>query len=159
MKLLLMQRNRDILMSDKFKEEIEEFYKRSADFGKEPLAEPLTDVERKQATLAMAVNAALIQFVLEGLLSPADQLHFMVHVSDFSERLYKGEEIKFPGAEQTMSVNSRAGWLYNAATDESFRNGSKSLADFKAAIAEYEAKQQTNKDEENGIVPAKYTVH
>lgn len=71
----------------------------------------LTDSERQIASLVLATNTAVIQFIMEGLLKPADQAHFMVHLQDAYARLYTRDDVIVHGERIELSVDSKAGEL------------------------------------------------
>ncbi len=93
------------------------------DVGKMPATRVLTDDERKQVSFTMALNAALIQFVAEGLFDPSQQVHFMMHLQDFAARLYAGESVEFKGFPQTFLIDSKAGEVYLQASETALKSG------------------------------------
>ena len=122
------------------------------DAGKEKLEMPLTDEEKKLASLAMGTNAALVQFVLEGIIPANQQMHFMMHLMDYIGRLYAGKEISFLGVDQTYNLNSVAGKLYADAAVDSLNNGEANAAKLKENMVRLQKMmdEQTNKDDEEG---------
>lgn len=145
----------------KYSDKVQNFYESGEDFGKKPLDAPLTDEQKKVGAMAMAMNAAVVQLVLEGVLAPEEQLHFMLHFNDFAERIYGGEEIQMLGTVQTFAVNSEAGKLYAEATEEALKNGHKNYVKIKQRQQEYlerkSAAEQTNNLE--GDPNVKPTLH
>lgn len=107
----------------------------TVDNGKAPPLEVLTDNQRKLAAFAIGTNAALIQFVTEGIIPAEEQGHFMMHLQDFAARLYAGEDILFPDVQQvdlntgtepvqqTFNVDSRLGSVYLAAAELGLKEG------------------------------------
>jgi len=133
-----------------FKDEVRQFMEAAIDYGKKPLEAPLTEEQKKLAALGMAINATIVQFVLEGILPEGEQMHFMMHLGDFAERLYKGELLKMPGTQQTMSVNSEAGRLYALAAEQELNHGHETFLKLKERqlAAANDENEQTNKDED-----------
>lgn len=133
-------------MSDekKLEDDVREFLNTKKDFGLEPSDTVLTDEQKKLSILSMALNATLVQFVLEGLFLPEQQLHFMGHLQDFANRLYNGESIKLPQTSQTLQINSKAGTLFYNATNIAFTSGSENFAAIKRAMQEVQQQQQDN---------------
>lgn len=131
---------------------IRDFMENKKDYGKEPLDEPLTVEQKKVAALSMGMNAAVIQFILEGHLKQEEQLHFMMHVQDFTARLYSGEEINFDGVTQTLSLNSVAGKLYAEAGEEALLHGHENFNKIKelANIARAKDAETNNLEAEEG---------
>lgn len=105
------------------------------DNGKKAGSKWMNDADRKLAAFAIGTNAALIQFVTEGILPAEEQAHFMMHLQDFAARLYAGEDIAFPAVagidltsgeetvQQTFSVDSVLGEVYLAAAELGLKEG------------------------------------
>lgn len=145
-------------------EDFKKFMTNAKDFGKEPIDKPLSAEEYKLTALAMAVNAALIQFVNEGVLAAEQQIHFMMHVQDFSNRLFDGEVLKLENTYQSLAVDSAAGRLYQLATEEAFKHGSENYARLKEiGRQQAEDRQQNgetfNPEEGEAHVSSKPTLH
>lgn len=124
------------------------------DFGKEPASKVLTDDQKKLAALSMAMNAAVIQFILEGIIPLDQQLHFMSHLQDFAARIYGGEDFRMEGVTHTLQVNSKAGNLFYDAVEDALKNGHENYLKIKRLSAEA---QSANPQTEQNIV--KPTVH
>jgi hypothetical protein len=142
-------------MSDT-KQKIKQFMKDQldpigGDYGLRALNTPLTEEQRKIASMGMAFNAALVQFVLEGIIPFEQQGHFMGHLADFAERIYRGEKVKLPYTTQTLAVDSEAGRLYAEAAIDELENGHKNYMKMKerqaARNAELEAEAAENGEE------------
>lgn len=140
-------------MTDEEKNKIENFMENAKDFGKEPPSRPLTDEEKKLASLSMGMNAAVIQFIIEGVIPHEEQLHFMMHVQDFTARLYAGEELRFDTVSQTLSINSVAGELYATAANEALINGHKNYNRIKELANEVRLAKTNNLDDDALSVP------
>lgn len=144
---------------DKSKPTIEDFMDNLKDFGKEPLETPLTEQERRLATVAMAYNAAIIQLSNEGIIPPGQEIHFQMHAMDFINRLWNGEAINFPNTPQTLKVDSQTGKLYADASEQYLTRGTEFYKNIRnilqevvearneAVPGEDNANEQTNKDE------------
>lgn len=104
-------------------EELKSAHADGRDLGKEPSSRALTEVERKLIASSMAVNASIVQFMLEGIVPAEEQVHFMIHYADFLARLYAGEDVKINGIPSTFSVDSKAGELYLEAVEEALKHG------------------------------------
>lgn len=143
-------------MNDDTKAKRMAFYDDKEDFGSLPADRVLTTEERKISALLMATNAAMIQFTLEGLFDPKEAMHFMAHLQDFANRLYKGDSVKFSEAFHTLKVDSQAGQLFANSGEDALVNGSANLAKYKAAVSEMAQQVQTTEGEGLGNKP---TVH
>lgn len=139
------------------KEDYMEFMKGSRDFGLVDLPEPLPEDQRKLAAFVMAVQATLVQLILEGVFNPAEQIHFMSHLQDFTARLYSGEGVKLEGVKQTLKVNSEAGKLFLSATEDAFINGHENFLEIKRISKQIVEEAEQNKEQEN--VSTKPTLH
>lgn len=128
----------------------EDMKKLLEDYGMKPLELALTEDERKLASMGMGVNAALVQFVLEGIIPPEHQMHFMRHLMEFTGMLYAGEKISFPGSPQTMAIDTEAGKLYAVAAAQMLTHGRENAAQLneaiKKALAERQEVEQDNDD-------------
>lgn len=105
------------------------------DNGKVQNTKWMTDENRKLASFAIGTNAALIQFVVEGIIPAEEQAHFMMHLQDFAARLYAGEDVVFPAAAgidltdgtetvaQTFTTDSVLGEVYLAAAELGLKEG------------------------------------
>lgn len=102
---------------------IKDFLKGNSDFGLTPLETPLTEEEKKLASIAMGVNAAVAQFILEGIIPAEEQIHFMIHLQDFAARIYAGETWKMEGTNHTIALNSAVGKMFVEAANEALVNG------------------------------------
>lgn len=111
-------------MNDKLEKDTGDFIQNKFDFGLKPADYPLSDEQKKISVLAMAMNAAVVQFIFEGLISTEHQLHFMGHLQDYANRLYNGESVKMPYTSQTLQINSKAGNLFYEAAEIAFKQGS-----------------------------------
>lgn len=153
-------------MADKLPS-IDEFMDNTKDFGLVPLSEPMSDADRKVASMLMATNAALMQLILEGVMPPAEQLHFMIHLQEFANRIYKGEAVKLPTVAQTLAVDSIGGKMFlgsaNVALTDGVNNANRIREALKDANAQYEKQvsrltdndEQTNKE----VKDVKPTLH
>jgi len=138
----------------------EDFMTGNVDYGRVALETPLTDEEKKMAAFGMAINAALIQFILEGIIPIEHQIHFMVHVQDFAAKLYAGEEVRFPDVKQTLALNSEAGRMYAMAAEDALNNGTKNFDKIRElSRAVREQNEQTNKDGETPSLDTPRTFH
>lgn len=135
-------------MNDNTKAKRMAFYDDKEDFGSLPADRVLTTEERKVAAILMAVNAAMIQFTLEGLFEPSQSMHFMAHLQDFANRLYKGDSVKFSEAFHTLKVDSQAGQLFAASGEDALVNGSANLAKYKSAVNELAQQVQSAETKE-----------
>lgn len=147
-------------MSDDEKTDNTKFRENLQDFGKEPTDFPLDPNQKKLAAIAMGVQAAIIQFILEGLIPLSEQLHFMTHLQDFTARIYSGESLKFDGTGQTLQINSKAGTLFYQAAEEALENGHKNyekLKEMTKAVNEQNA--EANLTEQDNHVSTKPTLH
>lgn len=97
----------------------------STDLGKVAAQTYMDDKARAVAALQIGVNATLQQLIKEGVFDPHQVDHFLIHLSDFSARLYAGEDVNVipENAEyqtnrgqkivrQTFRVDSRIGEFY-----------------------------------------------
>lgn len=127
-------------MSKTYEKEVEEFMTTQdvVDYGKKPLETPLTDTEKKLAAITMATNAAIIQFVNEGILPFEHQGHFFSHLADFAVRIYSGEPLSLPNTTQTLDVNSDAGRLYARSAEDELVNGHKKFEEMQQRMAAME---------------------
>lgn len=105
------------------KEELEKKLASVTDAGKEPSSVAFTDDQRRLISQALATNAAVAQFVIEGIIPEDEQSHFAVHVMDFAARLYAGESITLPNISATIVTDSLIGELFLDATNEALKNG------------------------------------
>lgn len=130
---------------------VKEFNANTKDFGLEPLTFEMSEPDKKLSALFLAINASLAQFVLEGILTPADQVHFVVHMQDFAAKLYTGEVIKIDGVNQTLNVNSLIGKIFLDEANDALLNGKENVSKMRKAIDELAKEQgadkQTNLDE------------
>lgn len=143
--------------------DFEKFMHNAEDYGVKPIDKPLEEQQRKLVALAMAVNAAVIQFVNEGILEPAQQIHFMMHVQDFANQLIDGGKLRLENTPQTLAVDSAAGRLYHTATEIAFKHGSENFARLKE-LGRQQAMQNNDANfdpETNGDanVGSKTTLH
>lgn len=115
-------------------EDIRNFNQNSIDYGAVPLDVALTSEQKKIATLSMALNATLVQFINEGLFSPDQMIHFIGHLQDFTQRIYEGENLQIPNTHQTLQINSKAGMLFAEATESAFLHGKETFIKIKAAM-------------------------
>ncbi len=148
-------------MSDDNKKQgdVKDFMSNRFDFGTKPSDIELNDWQKKMAALAMGMNAALVQFILEGIIPHAEQIHFMGHLQDYTARIYAGESIKLPGTDQTLQINSKAGNLFYTAAEEALANGRKNFEELKKLSQELRAQQVDENTEQNPNVQPKITVH
>jgi len=138
----------------------EDFMTGAVDYGRVPPTRELSEEEKKIATFTMAANAAVIQFMLEGIIPIEHQIHFMVHMQDFTARLWKGEEIRFPDVKQTLSLDSEAGRMYADAASDALLNGSKNYKAVKElSAAVKESREQTNNLDGTPSVDKPRTFH
>lgn len=144
-------------MQNNEKDEIASFLEGSTDFGKQPATEVLEEWQKKIAALSMGMNAALVQFILEGIIPPEEQMHFIMHLHDFIGRIYSGEAIQLPYTRQTLDINSKAGNLFYKASEDSISNGHENYLRIKEAIGAAKAQIQT--EETKSDEPSKPTVH
>lgn len=119
------------MSNDNIKDEVEMFMKNDLDFGATPLEYELTPEQKKIAAMGMAVNATVIQLISEGIFPLEHQIHFMGHLQDFMDRIYKGESLRLPNVSQTLQVNSKAGNLFYEAANVAFEKGSESFQHMK----------------------------
>lgn len=119
------------------------------DLGTQPALYPLTDDQKKLASVAMAVNATLVTLIAEGIFPIDHQVHFMGHFQDFMDRIYNGEGVKLDNVNQTLQVNAKTGNLFFEATNNAFYNGSKNFADLKEVSKEMVRRMNA----ENGASP------
>lgn len=139
-------------------EDMRQFMDRKFDFGKAPVDYPLTEDQKQISVLAMAINAAIVQLILEGLFPADEQLHLMGHLQDFANRLYNGESILMPGTGQTLQVNSKAGNLFYEASIEAFKNGTQNFEKVKQVAKELAEERQDNNPTQEQF-NAKPTLH
>lgn len=140
--------------------DIKKFLEGKVDFGVTPAEYPLTDEQRKLAAFGMAFNAAVIQFILEGVIPEDQQLHFIGHLQDFVNRLYKGESLTFPGVPQTLQLNSKSGNLFYEAAERALVEGSKAFDQIKEFTKLMnEDREQTNKVPDPDASIVKPTLH
>lgn len=74
-----------------------------------PASREFTEDERKLISFVLGINAALLQFVLEGIIPAHEQGHFMVHLQDFVYRLNAKEPLIIQGEVLPMAVDTKAG--------------------------------------------------
>ncbi len=149
-------------MSDDNKKpsDVSDFMSNRFDFGTKPADIELNDWQKKLAALAMGMNAALVQFILEGIIPNAEQIHFMGHLQDFTARIYAGESVKMPSTGQTLQINSKAGNLFYTAAEEALANGRKNIEELKRLSQELREQQAEGKSEQNpNVSTPKTTVH
>lgn len=143
------------------KETARRFMAGEGDFGLEAPTTPLSEAEQRLAALSMAFNAALVQFISEGIIPYEQQVHFMGHLQDFANRLYRGEALKLDGTVQTLKVNSAAGNLFFEAAVDALENGTANYNKMKELTRKFAEDQQAGNS--NGQVGAedndKPTVH
>lgn len=130
--------------------ELENFVKNVTDFGTTPSDVELTPEQKKLSTISMAVQATIVQFINEGLIPIDQQLHFMGHLQDFANRIYNGESIKLPNTQQTLQINSKAGTLFHAVTENALVNGSANFSELKRVSQEYAQLQEQGQTEQSG---------
>lgn len=129
-------------MSDKMPT-IDQFMDNEKDYGLEPISEPIPDAERKLASLLMATNATVMQLINEGVLDPPQMLHFMIHLQEFANRIYKGETVKLPGVPQTLAVDSIGGKLFVQSANIALTEGVQNAINIREALKE--AQEQYHK--------------
>lgn len=128
---------------------IKEFQEGDRDFGLEPPDTPLTEEEKKLAALTMGMNAAVVQFISEGIIPAEQQGHFMMHLQDFTALIYAGEKLNIDGTNQTLALNSVLGRLFSTAAAEALINGHKNFERIKEKeLAQREANKQTSLESE-----------
>lgn len=139
----------------------EQFYDKTVDLGSLPPAEPLTDGDKKLAAITMAINAALIQFIAEGVIENGQQIHFMAHLQDFTARIYGGEEVRLNNTPHTLKVDSLVGTLFAKAAEDAFIHGHENYLSFKKAVDEASAQTAQDNQDNEGVpfVQSKPTVH
>lgn len=128
--------------------DLEKFMNNVGDFGKLPPDFEMTVEQKKLAVLAMAINAAIVQFINEGLFPHGQQLHFMGHLQDFANRLNNGESVNMPHTKQTLQVNSKAGTLFYQATENALVEGSANFSKIQEFSKEVLARQETSDEPE-----------
>lgn len=101
-----------------------DYFIQGADYASKPLDYPLDENQKKLAALTMAVNAAMIQLVLEGSFDPREQMHFMSHLAEFADKAFHDEEITFPDA-PPMKLNSKLGTMFYEAAEKALKEGRK----------------------------------
>lgn len=138
------------------KDDIDEF-RSGVDFGDKPLKAPMSDLERKIASIAMAIQATMIQLIIENAFDEKQQVHFMVHLQDFMQRLYDGEALNFPDVSQTLKVDSGSGSLFLDAVNEGIKHGHEKFMAIQEEGKRMVAAQQTEQD--NGNAEPKHTLH
>jgi hypothetical protein len=138
------------------KDDIEDFMDNIKDFGKEPAERALTENEKKLAALAMGMNAAIVQFINEGIIPLEEQIHFMLHLQDFTARIYNGEDLKIPRTNQTLQINSKAGNLFLEAAEEALINGHKN---YKSINEKLKALEPNIEKEHENVTEDKRTLH
>lgn len=124
------------------KEDIKAFMENAKDFGLEPASSVLEEWQKKVAALSMGMNAAIVQLILEGSIKPEEQVHFMLHMQDFTARIFAGEKLKLPSTGQTLDINSKAGNLFFEAGEDALVNGSKNYARIKDMVNDETRKDQ-----------------
>lgn len=118
---------------------INEFMQNKADYGEVPADYVLTEDQKRLAALAMGINAAVVQFILEGFIPIDEQIHFMGHLHDFTNRIYNGEALKMPSTTQTLNINAKSGTLFFEAAEDALKNGTENfhkLRELGAKLAE-----------------------
>lgn len=138
------------------KEDIGNFNASLEDYGEKPASVELTAEQKKLSVTGMALQAAVVQFIHEGLFSRDQQVHFMLHLQDFAERIYRGDKIKLPGTHQTLNVNSESGVLFYQAMEEALANGHKNFTRLNAEARELMA--QRAEEESDDMLDAKNTT-
>lgn len=144
------------------REKIKQFMDGQADFGLLPSDGPLTEDQKRLSALGMAMNAAVVQFINEGLFPIEEQLHFMGHLQDFAARIYRGESLKLPNTNQTLQINSKAGNTFYEASVDALDNGVENFAKMKELsrkMAEAMEQGDPNVREQSAVNPSKPTVH
>lgn len=139
------------------KDEFMELIQSDVDLGKEPTKVVFTKAEEELIAFAQAVQAGMIQFVLEGIIPSSEQAHFIIHLQDFMARLYAGENISFDGIKQSFSVNSRNGELFLGAVREAFKNGR--VEHKETAATSDNTTDQFIEEAENAAPVTKVTLH
>lgn len=89
-----------------------------------PASREFTAEEQKLIAFVLGTNAALIQFVLEGIIPANEQGHFMSHLQDFVYRLNAKEPlIVGDGEKLPMSIDSAAGDAALQAVEQAILRG------------------------------------
>jgi hypothetical protein len=127
--------------------DMKDFMTNVKDFGKEPATRELTDSEKRFAAISMAVNATVVQFINEGILPIGEQMHFMQHLQDFAERLYRGESLKLANTGQTLQINSKSGNMFFDAGTEAVENGHKNYVKINNLMRDLASKVQQDNDD------------
>lgn len=142
------------------KEEIKSFNTGEFDFGLVPADRELNEHEKRLASVTMAVNAAIVQFVIEGIIPFEEQVHFMGHLQDFISRIYRGDAVKLPGTAQTLALNSKAGNIFYEAAINALEHGEENFQKLQAIRAKWaeEAKAKANDTSEQST-PLPRTLH
>jgi hypothetical protein len=131
--------------------DMKDFIANVVDFGKEPATAVLTEAEKRFAALCMAVNAAIVQFINEGVIPIEEQMHFMQHLQDFAERLYRGESLKLPNTGQTLQINSKSGNMFFAAGFEATENGHKNYVKINNMMRDLAAQAKAQQDDSEPV--------
>lgn len=138
------------------REDISNFNGNLEDYGEKPASVELTPEQKKLSVIGMALQAAIVQFIHEGLFPRDQQVHFMLHLQDFAERLHRGGKLKLPGTHQTLNVDSESGVLFYQALEEALENGHKNFTRLNEEARQVIA--QRAEEESEDLLEAKNTT-
>lgn len=127
--------------------EREAFYDNKEDFGIQPAERVLTEAEKQISVYNMALNAAIATLISEGAFPPGQQVHLMVHLQDFVQRLYQGETVRLPGVFHTLKLDSRIGTLFADAAKDALSHGTETFKEFQKAVREAQDKAEQDNNE------------
>lgn len=140
-------------------EDVKKFNLGEFDFGEKPADRELTPSEKQIAAMSMGINAAIVQFVLEGFIPYAEQVHFMGHLQDFTSRIYRGEAVKMPGTTQTLKLDSKAGNLFLDAAINALEHGEENFKKLNEWAKELKQRQAEGNDDPVPTEAKPQTLH
>lgn len=140
-------------------EDVKNFNLGNFDFGEKPADYELSPDQKRIAAMSMGINAAIVQFVLEGYIPYDQQVHFMGHLQDFTSRIYRGESVKMPGTKQTLKLDSKAGTLFLEAAINALEHGEENFKKLNEWAKELEQRKAEGNDDPVPTEAKPQTLH